>query len=133
MNHVSKPNYHKSISYPYGNDVHTETTKLNHGKRCFNCAGEYPHSSECPARGKICKSCGKENHFETVCRSKKDKIVQMVASHSNYYDDEDDYFKVWSVRTGKSLSFFFLFRFFTTFNFFYGTKKMVKRREDVVF
>ncbi len=40
-------------------------------KHCFNCGGEYPHTSVCPAKGKTCKACGKDNHFAKYCRSKQ--------------------------------------------------------------
>ena len=36
-----------------------------------NCGGEWPHRNGCPARGKPCKACGKQNHFASrPCRSK---------------------------------------------------------------
>ncbi|XP_061170050.1 uncharacterized protein K02A2.6-like [Saccostrea echinata] len=38
---------------------------------CRNCGGPYPHTAECPAKGKQCRYCKKLNHFEKVCRSKK--------------------------------------------------------------
>ena len=31
---------------------------------------EWPHENECPARGKQCIACGKQNHFARQCRSK---------------------------------------------------------------
>ena len=45
-----------------------ETNKLEQGNKCRNCGREYPHSSACPAKGKICNKCGKQNHFAAVCR-----------------------------------------------------------------
>jgi hypothetical protein len=38
--------------------------------KCRNCGGPYPHAggkTECPAYGKQCRSCGKLNHFQSVC------------------------------------------------------------------
>ncbi|KAJ1082927.1 hypothetical protein NDU88_003088, partial [Pleurodeles waltl] len=39
-------------------------------RQCGYCGGVPHRASECPARGKICASCGKMNHFAKVCRSK---------------------------------------------------------------
>lgn len=39
--------------------------------RCGNCGGRYPHEQGCPAKDKICHSCGKYNHFAKQCRSKR--------------------------------------------------------------
>ena len=41
--------------------------------KCRNCGGDYPHRggrTSCPAYQATCRSCGKLNHFETVCQSK---------------------------------------------------------------
>ncbi|CAB3993644.1 Hypothetical predicted protein [Paramuricea clavata] len=38
--------------------------------KCRNCGGTYPHEggkTACPAYGKECRSCGKLNHFQSVC------------------------------------------------------------------
>lgn len=42
-------------------------------KRCYNCSGSFPHRDgmQCPARGKMCNSCGKQGHFAKCCRSKR--------------------------------------------------------------
>ncbi|XP_028416022.1 uncharacterized protein K02A2.6-like [Dendronephthya gigantea] len=39
---------------------------------CRNCGETWPHvpSKPCPAFGKSCRSCGKQNHFARVCRSR---------------------------------------------------------------
>ena len=42
-------------------------------QKCRNCGGDYPHrggKTSCPAYQATCRSCGKLNHFETVCQSK---------------------------------------------------------------
>ena len=36
-------------------------------KTCFQCGGNYPHSRDCPAKGKKCNKCQKEDHFERCC------------------------------------------------------------------
>ncbi len=42
-------------------------------RKCRNCGKGYPHpggKTSCPAYGKSWRGCGKQNHFEAVCRSK---------------------------------------------------------------
>ncbi len=39
-------------------------------KKCFNCGKLHPRG-QCPALGNICGYCGKANHYESVCLSKK--------------------------------------------------------------
>ncbi len=41
---------------------------LQRGK-CYNCGGSYPHNGKCPAKGKTCTTCGKLDHFNSVCQS----------------------------------------------------------------
>ena len=44
-------------------------------KACYRCGRETCRSrSTCPAIGKTCSNCGKANHFQAVCRSKKAKV-----------------------------------------------------------
>ena len=65
---------------------------------CRNCGGEYPHvDRQCPAKGKSCHACKKQNHFSSVCRSKmktKAKSVKQVEetySCDTSSDSNDDY------------------------------------------
>ena len=40
--------------------------------KCWNCGGKWPHRGgrqACPAYGKICANCSKQNHFAQHCRS----------------------------------------------------------------
>jgi predicted Zn-ribbon and HTH transcriptional regulator len=40
-------------------------------KECYKCGFDFPHKNgPCPAIGKVCKSCGRKNHFQSVCKSK---------------------------------------------------------------
>jgi hypothetical protein len=58
-------------------------------KQCFNCGGRYPHVKDrpCPALGKKCKRCGKENHFEKCCRS--ERLNSNVSSDPNSESKND--------------------------------------------
>ena len=43
--------------------------------KCYNCGGSYPHQkSGCPAHGKTCNKCGKDNHFAKVCLSQSHSV-----------------------------------------------------------
>ena len=64
-------------------------------KKCGNCGGE--HSSlqkACPAFGKICHNCRKENHFARVCRSKSapTSANKQAFQVDEIIDDMDDFF-----------------------------------------
>ena len=42
--------------------------------KCHNCGGDFPHKQgPCPAKGKFCAYCKKQNHFVSVCLKKKRK------------------------------------------------------------
>ena len=45
-------------------------------KQCYFCGGQYDPNHRCPAKGKICSSCGRSNHFARVCRSKPVHAVE---------------------------------------------------------
>ena len=54
----------------------TETYKPDtnsHNTQCRNCGGThtFQNRSTCPAYGTVCKHCGKPNHWENSCRSKR--------------------------------------------------------------
>ncbi|XP_014664198.1 PREDICTED: uncharacterized protein K02A2.6-like [Priapulus caudatus] len=55
-------------------------------RTCRNCGGGFPHMSKpCPAKGKTCHDCGKQNHFAKYCLSKHRptavKHIQASTSH----------------------------------------------------
>ena len=52
----------------------TESSKPADGKkRCYRCGGPFPHprDKECKAMGQQCRKCGRNNHFESVCKGGK--------------------------------------------------------------
>ena len=58
----------KRKHFPKSPESKTPTKK----QTCRNCGGEYPHvDRQCPAKGKTCHACKKQNHFSSVCRSKR--------------------------------------------------------------
>jgi hypothetical protein len=108
----------KQTAWKAGKDQYkTDGKRKNFAKRddkqqefkCKNC-GKSHASKQCPAYGKTCFNCGKNNHFSKVCRAKRkvglveqDKskehleplfigAVNYASSKSNN-DDEDEYFK----------------------------------------
>ena len=52
--------------------------------QCRNCGFTWPHKDgPCPAKGKMCNTCGKPNHFSRVCRTKQIKPPQNHGKPSN--------------------------------------------------
>ena len=58
------------------------TQRLKNSQECFNCGGEWPHKTSCPAKGKICEFCNGKNHYARVCKKKK----QANAGPSNQHN-----------------------------------------------
>ena len=55
-------------------------------KRCKYCGQSHTYDkSKCPAFGKLCKACGKRNHFATVCKQKHrvEKAVHRIDQDSD--------------------------------------------------
>jgi hypothetical protein len=88
--------------------------------KCRNCGKGYPHpggKTSCPAYGKICRGCGKQNHYEAVCRSKKPNTKQefktqkprhnvqnLVDENSSSEDSDEDGYAFSVNSTGKEQS-----------------------------
>lgn len=54
-----------------------------HKHTCRNCGGQYPHTNECPAKGKKCNFCSKLNHFSKVCRQRLNPRQENVREVQN--------------------------------------------------
>lgn len=48
---------------------HLANKRTERSTQCRNCGGKYPHQGDCPAKGKECRGCGKQNHYAKVCRA----------------------------------------------------------------
>ena len=60
--------------------------------KCYNCGGDYPHprgKTSCPAYQTTCRSCGKSNHFEAVCRSKGNQESRNARHPVNKVSEEE--------------------------------------------
>ena len=59
---------------------------------CGHCGGKWPHEGgrkKCPAFGKTCRKCGRENHFERVCRQgKSERINMLMTDDANIHTQE---------------------------------------------
>ena len=66
-----------------------------HVYSCGYCGESYNRGS-CPAYGKICKQCGRKNHYAKVCRSvrRTRNIREVTESHERQelVTEEDEYF-----------------------------------------
>ncbi|KAK2705876.1 hypothetical protein QYM36_016028 [Artemia franciscana] len=61
---------------------------------CYFCGGNYSPQHVCPAKGKTCAKCKKQNHFAKVCKSKAVNIVGNEATNtpaftSDLYNQEE--------------------------------------------
>ena len=50
---------------------------------CRNCGSEFPHTGQCPAKGKQCNYCKKPNQFKKVC-CKRLECVKEIKSEGAY-------------------------------------------------
>lgn len=62
-------------------------------KKCRNCGGEHSSAQRaCPAFGKICHNCRKENHFARVCRSKTAARDKQAYQVEDIEEDMEEFF-----------------------------------------
>ena len=60
-------------------------------KRCTHCGKAHPPDhTKCPALGKQCNSCGKFNHFQSVCRTKNRQSFTLPVSKISQVVDSSD-------------------------------------------
>ena len=71
------------------NNYKPSSKNVTPSRQCRNCGGQFPHQSECPAKGKECRSCGKMNHFARVCRSKSDVATGKVRNVEAFDSDSE--------------------------------------------
>lgn len=96
------------------NDTKGGATFNDRARMCYACGriGHIRTDKSCPARGKKCRKCNKEGHFEKCCKStgksfkagrskfRKDKVRTVEADDSDESDQDDDY--VFSLNNQKS-------------------------------
>ena len=70
----------------------TTGTSRNKTRTCTRCGRQTCQSpTTCPARGKTCNACGKQNHFSSVCRSKANTCpTKKVPLHSSNAERDND-------------------------------------------
>ena len=102
------PSTHKEGRYPQkGGQFQRREGKFPRRRlRCRGCGrtnhldGKSMNRPDCPAFGKTCDTCGKENHFAKVCESRKSRASYMRCegdTSTSEYDgdssetDEDEY------------------------------------------
>ena len=123
VNKLSKKRNTRPISKPNKDGGHVDgkssssksrdrNTTFGESRNCRNCGKGYPHpggKTSCPAYGKSCRGCGKQNHFEAVCRSKNPNKrndpkprkwdVQNLAYDNSSSEESDDIASTFSVNT----------------------------------
>ena len=66
--------------FKHSSNIGNHKTTRSSTHQCRNCGGIFPHTGDCLAKGKECRTCGKSGHFAKVCRSKPNRqdIRQVV-------------------------------------------------------
>ncbi|XP_070579289.1 uncharacterized protein [Ptychodera flava] len=65
--------------------------------KCYNCGGKYPHDKACPAKGKSCNFCKKQNHFAKCCRSRGERATKVKVKAVRHETDSSEGEYVFSV------------------------------------
>ena len=58
--------------------VKSNRKETDNNRKCFACGNSWPHKnrkSSCPAFGYHCKRSGKQNHFESKCKTQISKQI----------------------------------------------------------
>ena len=82
MKKETRPKYPSSTTSTGGRPAKPSTKPGTDSQYCNGCGSKPPHADRektCPAWGKKCLNCGVENHFRSVCKSKKDIQVAHVS------------------------------------------------------
>jgi len=74
------------------------TKDLSHHPRrqttCHFCGGTHlPDKLKCPAYGKVCRNCGNQNHFQSVCRQapqQQGRTGQRLHAVTDYLEEDSD-------------------------------------------
>ncbi|MCG8046730.1 MAG: RNase H-like domain-containing protein [Candidatus Thiodiazotropha endolucinida] len=71
--HTNKVQSRKSKRRPERSNKQYQSGSPGHKNvKCRNCGGDFPHKQgPCPAKGKFCAYCKKQNHFVSVCLKKR--------------------------------------------------------------
>ncbi|KAK3737631.1 hypothetical protein QZH41_006456 [Actinostola sp. cb2023] len=84
----------------------TAKSQNNYSKyKCYHCGRQADHKlKDCPAFGQTCRTCGKRNHFASVCLSTKTNTrdVRAVNDLDDFSSDEEPLFHIEEVSTVKS-------------------------------
>ena len=66
------------------------SNRLHNSRQPIDCqyCGQQHARRQCPAYGKVCKKCGKRNHFANVCRSSQPKKMRQVETDFDYQGDK---------------------------------------------
>ena len=73
VNRLSNKKYFGGRNQNRPNKQVTPFTPKNGNKKskdCYRCGGIYSKDHKCPAMGRKCYNCGRENHLSKVCREK---------------------------------------------------------------
>ena len=76
-------------------------------RKCICCGGRHKRRKElCPAYGKVCDKCKKENHFASECLSRKVHHLELEDSDTQAVLDDESDDSIYSLRSGDNKSAF---------------------------
>ncbi len=89
----------------YSDSPQTRNAPSMYPKGCGYCGNKrHVDRFHCPAKGKVCKVCGKLNHFAKVCRSNCEKTVHAISQEGSDQLEECDELFIDSVTQSKQSS-----------------------------
>ncbi len=89
----------------YSDSPQTRNAPSVYPKGCGYCGNKrHVDRFHCPAKGKVCKVCGKLNHFAKVCRSNCEKTVHAISQEGSDQLEECDELFIDSVTQSKQSS-----------------------------
>ena len=94
----------KDLSVMKKGSTATPVSVNNVQRKCYNCGKQHPRG-KCPAFGHTCTSCGKRNHYESVCLSetKTDDVRrQSNRGKPKYQKKSDNYHRQKKVNAVKT-------------------------------
>ena len=84
----SNNRFNRSNRYNNSKKQHTSQSPRQFIQSCLYCGCSHDHGI-CPARGKTCLKCNRQNQFANVCRSQKSRNTYNVTNQINNINTSD--------------------------------------------
>uniref|UniRef100_A0ABM0MBB2 Uncharacterized protein K02A2.6-like n=1 Tax=Saccoglossus kowalevskii TaxID=10224 RepID=A0ABM0MBB2_SACKO len=99
VNYVKKGGKHTESNRHKYTEQRKERPKYKQTKdkssQCRYCGSNHERDkNKCPAYGKTCRNCGKQNHFQSVCKQKRQVQQNLHQLQDEVSDSDDSIFKI---------------------------------------